>query len=132
VAFVSARPEARAIRVIPSVPVEPSSEPDAADVEARAYGRAHRAHFVDDAPARALAAWNDYLAVYPRGTFAPEARYNRALCLVRLGRFEAAARALRGFAHDSVDGYRREEAIRLLGWLEDRIRVGRSARGTEG
>src|SRR4029450_10730854 len=39
----------RSVRVIPSV--------DPAEAENSAYGRAHRAHFVDDAPAPALAAW---------------------------------------------------------------------------
>jgi len=85
--------------------------------EARAYGRAHRAHFVDDAPARALAAWSAYLAAFPRGTFAPEAAYNRAICLVRLGRRAEATRALRRFADGPPGGYRRDEARRLLDWL---------------
>src|SRR4051794_15465284 len=61
--------------------------------ERLAYERAHRDHFFGDAPAAALSAWDAYLSAYPRGTFAPEARYNRALCLVRLARFAAAADA---------------------------------------
>ena len=64
------------------------------DGERLAYERAHRDAFLRDAPVRALAAWDDYLAGYPRGTFAPEARYNRALCLVRLRAAPAAAEAL--------------------------------------
>jgi hypothetical protein len=114
----------RPVRVIP--PVVAVADADAApaqptsDAEAAAYGRAHRAHFVEDAPGRALAAWDDYLAVYPAGVFAPEASYNRALCLVRLGRFGAAARALRPFASDARDGYRRIEARLLLDWIRER------------
>jgi len=108
-----------------------SSEVGSTDVEAeaRAYGRAHRAHFVDDNPARALSAWDDYLGAYPRGIFAPEAHYNRALCLVRLGRLGEAARALRSLSGESRDGYRRTEARLLLDWVRDRIESDRQAAG---
>jgi TolA-binding protein len=106
-------------RAIPSAPA-PAAEDDAHtdDAEAAAYGRAHRAHFVDDLPGRALAAWDAYLASYPRGALAPEARFNRALCLVRLQRWNDAARALGHFARGR-DGYRRSEACTLLSWLRD-------------
>jgi TolA-binding protein len=85
--------------------------------ETRAYARAHQAHFADDAPARALDAWDAYLAAFPRGAFAPEAAYNRAICLVRLERRAEAARALRRIAAAPPGSYRREEALRLLDWL---------------
>jgi hypothetical protein len=116
-------------RVIPSaVPTsEPPSETPSDAAEARAYGRAHRVHFVVDAPARALAAWDAYLGAYPRGVFAPEARYNRALCLIRLERFAEAARALRPFAKGHLEGYRREEARMLLDWLQDHAEADRDA-----
>jgi hypothetical protein len=121
----------RPLRVIPFAAEESEAAPDRgsadADGEARAYGRAHRAHFVDDAPARALAAWDDYLEAYPLGVFAPEARYNRVLCLVRLGRFGEAARALRSFSRASADGYRRTEAGLLLDWLHDRLAAERAS-----
>ncbi|HZL20563.1 MAG TPA: hypothetical protein VFG23_22720 [Polyangia bacterium] len=114
----------RPVRVIPSAVAVADSDAaptqPTADAEAAAYGRAHRAHFVEDAPGRALAAWDDYLTAYPAGVFAPEARYNRALCLVRLGRFGAAAQALRPFASDGRDGYRRTEARLLLDWIHER------------
>ena len=87
------------------------------DAETRAYARAHQAHFADDAPARALDAWDAYLAAFPHGAFAPEAAYNRAICLVRLDRRAEAARALRRFADAPPGSYRREEALRLLDWL---------------
>jgi len=97
-------------------PAVPGPEEDAA--EAVAYARAHRAHFVDGAPARALDAWDAYLAAHPHGAFAPEARYNRAICLVHLGRLAEAARALRPFAAGDVGRrYRRQEAQVLLDWI---------------
>ena len=110
----------RPMRIIPKVRAEPLQTPVRLDGESRAYGRAHRAHFADDQPAVALAAWDAYLALYPRGTFAPEAHYNRALCLVRLGRFSEAARALRPFARGGFGDYRRQEATTLLDWIGDR------------
>ncbi len=87
------------------------------DAEMRTYARAHQAHFADGAPARALDAWDAYLAAFPHGVFAPEATYNRAICLVRLERREEAARALRRLAAAAPGSYRREEALRLLDWL---------------
>jgi hypothetical protein len=82
------------------------------------YAAAHRAHFVDRDPAAALRAWDTYLAVAPSGPFAPEARYNRALALVRLGRRAEARDALAPFAAGAFGGYRATEARALLGALE--------------
>jgi hypothetical protein len=95
----------------------PSSPSPTGEAETRAYARAHEAHFTRDAPAEALAAWNRYLAAYPNGAFVPDARYNRALCLLRLGRHTAAAQALRPFADGVFHGYRRLEAGALLDYL---------------
>ena len=78
------------------------------------YRRAHRAHFEQRRPAAALAAWEAYLRAAPGGRFAVEARYNRAMCLVRLGRSEAARKALAPFARGAFGGYRQEEARRLV------------------
>jgi len=113
----------RPARVIPAasaIDEPPPSTADSGDAESAAYARAHRAHFVDDAPARALAAWDAYLASYPAGALAPEAAYNRALCLARLGRFAEAAAALRPFARGRFGAYRREDATVLLDWLAAR------------
>lgn len=87
------------------------------DAEERAYQRAHRAHFVEQDAVRALAAWDDYLRQYAGGVLAPEARYNRALCLVHLGRWAAAASALRPFARGRLDGYRQRDACALLAFI---------------
>jgi hypothetical protein len=111
----------RPTRVVPARrPEDTPPSPDGVAGERRAYQHAHRDHFFGGAPTAALAAWDAYLASYPRGTFAPEARYNRALCLVRLGRFVAAADALRPFATNRAAGYRRHEACLLLRWLAER------------
>lgn len=78
------------------------------------YRAAHTAHFVDHDPARALAAWDAYLAAAPTGSFAPEAQYNRALSLVRLGRTAEARSALSPFASGAYGAYRQAEASALL------------------
>ena len=58
------------------------------------YKQAHHAHFAARDFASALAGWDRYLAVAPNGTFALEARFNRALALHRLGRRAEALEAL--------------------------------------
>ena len=99
----------------------PESSDAVEDPDLALYRAAHRAHFVTRDPRAALAAWDRYLAEHPQGTFALEARYNRALCLVRLGRSDAAERALLPFASGSVGGgYRRAEAQQLLDALRAR------------
>jgi hypothetical protein len=74
-------------------------------------------HFHGDDPARALAAWDRYLAVASqdiRGGFVLEARYNRAICLFRLGQREEARQALQPFADGRWGAYRRDDAQALL------------------
>jgi TolA-binding protein len=87
------------------------------------YRKAHRLHFVDHDYASALAAWDEYLRAVPRGPLVVEARYNRAIALVRLGRDAEARDALEPFAHGRVEGgYRQAEANALLDALETRDR----------
>jgi len=85
------------------------------------YRRAHELHFHGNDYAAALAAWDAYLAAEPAGRFSVEARYNRALCLIRLGRMQEARAALLPFAHDEVEpqGYRHDEATMLVDRLTD-------------
>jgi hypothetical protein len=93
--------------------------PDAAtDVEESLYADAHRAHFVARDPVAALRGWDAYLRAYPDGRFALEARYNRALTLVRLAQVTEARAALAPFADGSTGGYRRREAQALLDALD--------------
>lgn len=82
------------------------------------YRAAHRAHFIEQDWNRALSAWDGYLAAAPGGQLATEARYNRALCLVRLGRVGEARRALAAFA-DTPGAYRQKEASALIGVLPE-------------
>jgi hypothetical protein len=96
----------------------PPVAPPPDDPSAALFADAHRLHFVDKDPQRALAAWERYLAAAPRGRLAPEARYNHALALVRLGRRAEAAAELRPFADGLYGDYRRAEAAALLEALE--------------
>ena len=96
----------------------PSLSDPAAHAEEALYAVAHRAHFfARDAP-EALRAWDAYLAAYPHGRFAPEARYNRAITLIRLGRLAEARTALTPFADGRYGSYRQSEARELLEALD--------------
>lgn len=85
-----------------------------ADPQLEAYRAAHRTHFDSANPGAALAAWDRYLADFPAGSFATDARFNRALCLVRLGRPAEARAALTPFANAAPGNYRQAEASALL------------------
>jgi tetratricopeptide (TPR) repeat protein len=98
---------------------EPVAPEPAANPDLIRYREAHRLHFRERDFWAALRAWESYLSTYPEGTFAIEARYNRAICLVRLGRKDEAKRALAPFASGEVArGYRKTEASELLKALE--------------
>jgi hypothetical protein len=87
------------------------------------YRRAHRLHFVDHDYAASLTAWDAYLRSVPGGPLVVEARYNRALALVHLGRDAEARIALEPFALGRVEGgYRQAEARALLDALDARDR----------
>lgn len=105
-------PDVRDPAPAPSAAAAPA--PSASDPHAALFAEAHRIHFNDKDPARALAAWDRYLAAAPSGRFAPEARYNRAIALVRLGRRVEAQQELAVFANGMYGDYRRAEAKALL------------------
>lgn len=92
----------------------PTTTTSANDPHAALFADAHRIHFVEKDPARAIAAWDAYLSAAPQGRFAPEARYNRALALVRLGRHAEAKKELEAFSNGTFGEYRRAEARALL------------------
>ncbi len=99
-----------------SIPAPAALTPDAL------YSEAHQLHFVAGDKFAALRAWDAYLAAAPDGTFAPEAHYNRAVCLVALGRSDAALTALRAIAAGERMSYRSRDAARLVRALEERYR----------
>jgi hypothetical protein len=108
-------------------PIETINTPDPeADRDAGTlvlYKKAHRLHFQEQKWAEALDAWNDYLREQPNGALSVEARYNRALALLRLGRRDEARAALAPFARGEVaGGYRAAEAKSLLSALEGSAR----------
>jgi TolA-binding protein len=78
------------------------------------YEKAHQAHFVEKNYDKALTAWDSYLTNVSQGRFTVEARYNRALCLLRLGRIADARTALEPFAAGRYGNYRKSEANLLI------------------
>lgn len=109
--LLAAKPASPAISAVaPTAVVEPSlaAAPDL-------YRVAHQLHFHGADAAAAVAAWDKYLASEASGRFAVEARYNRAMALIRLRRYREAHIALDPFARGEVApaGYRQTEAKQL-------------------
>jgi hypothetical protein len=102
----------------PAAPAPPAAttppEPTAADPAEELYRAAHEAHFRGGNPSAAIVAWDKYLAAAPNGRFAIEARFNRAMALLRAGRKEEGLSALEPFAKGAFGGYRQKEAQRLI------------------
>ncbi len=88
--------------------------PSATDPELEGYRAAHRIHFDGADPAAALKAWEKYVADFPAASFATDARFNRALCLIRLDRHADARTALEPLANAPAGSYRQSEAASLL------------------
>lgn len=98
----------------PAAPAEPPPAQDAGPDPLQPFRAAQRLQFKDKNWAAALAAWDNYLRQTPHGALAPEARWNRAICLVRLERTAEARQALRPFAQGAEGGYRQAQALALL------------------
>jgi hypothetical protein len=122
-----AKPDAKEAQVRPATTetVEPAPTPSSSEAASAEedptlalYRRARHLHFVEQNPEAALAAWNAYLAADPRGPLAVDARYERALCLVRLGRKSEARPLLEPFAAGKYGSYRQNEARALLDALK--------------
>jgi hypothetical protein len=112
VAPVPAAPSA--VAPAPAAPSEVAQTPAGPPSDDAAYLRAHRLHFGGGDPAAALAAWDAYLQAFPDGRFAPEARYNRAIDLLKLRRYDEARLALQPFAGDAYGSYHRDDARAIL------------------
>jgi hypothetical protein len=94
--------------------------PGETEPQLEAYRNAHRTHFDSGDARKALASWDRYLADFPSGAFVDDARFNRALCLIRLGRLAEAETALAPFAQSPQGTYRQAEAASLLKGLSAR------------
>lgn len=107
----------------PPTPPAPPKQTETVAGVSPLYRKAHELYFHDADYDKALVAWDDYLAKEPNGQFAVEARYNRALCLIHLSRFQDAHDALLPFANGEVApaGYRQDEAKRLETKLQIRL-----------
>jgi hypothetical protein len=111
-------PERLAPAPAPAPPVMTlAPAPDTESADLALFRRAQRLHLNRDP--KALGAWDDYLRVAGSGPLTPEARYNRALCLVRLGRKAEAKAALAPFANGAYGTYRRTEAQALISALDE-------------
>lgn len=105
-------------RVASASPPSPPPKAAAAEpAELALFRRAQALHNAHDT--RAIAAWDAFLRVASASVLAPEARYNRALGLVRASRFDEARRALKPFAAGAYGAYRKEEAQALLARLPE-------------
>jgi hypothetical protein len=79
------------------------------------YRSAYQLHHHGGSPTATLTAWDAYLAAEPEGRFVIDARYSRALILIKLQRYADARVALLPFARGDVEaGYRQAEATKLL------------------
>jgi tetratricopeptide (TPR) repeat protein len=94
--------------------VRHASDSAATERDLQLYAAAHRLHFQSNDSFAALKAWSEYLTQVPNGRFVVEARYNRAICLVRLGRKREALDALQPFVSGAYGNYRRTEASALM------------------
>ena len=108
----AAAPASRSPRLRPS-----SSRGLAGSTELDTYERAHRMHFHESSPRATLRGWNEYIARFPQGRFLPEAQFNRAICLVRLGDIERAREVLLRLTAAGGSDHPKEQAEKLLARL---------------
>jgi TolA-binding protein len=94
-------------------PTQPPSEPEIA-----AFRAANDLDLKQRNLAGALSAYRLYARDYPTGRFVPEARYNAAIILVKLGKRDEARRELTPFASGKYGAHRQARAAKLLEALE--------------
>ena len=104
--------EPAAVPTAPPPSAAPAKPKAAESAELALFRRAQALHLAHDA--KAIEAWDAYLRVAGTSPLAPEARYNRALGLVRAKRLSEAREALQPFAEGRYGRYRMEEAGALL------------------
>jgi hypothetical protein len=112
--FVAATPTPSAA---PQAATAPPVPPEPSDPQLLVYREAHEAQFARGNCAEAVRGYDAYLAAAPAGALVPEARFHRAVCLVRLGRGAEARQALAPFAEGAYGKYRQEDARKLLDLL---------------
>jgi hypothetical protein len=95
-----------------------SQAPSDPHLQERLFRAANQAQFVARNPQSALDRWDAYLRLAPEGRYALEANYNRAICLVRLGKHAEAIVELAPFADGVHGSYRQREARRLIDAME--------------
>lgn len=119
----SVRPDGRgsAGTLETELPLPTAAEPDTPalaalpeDPELVAFAAAYRQTFDVGPDGVALARWQDYLTRWPDGRFAPEATWNAAYCLRRLGRGDEAEPLLRRIAGGTLGPAHVADAERLL------------------
>jgi hypothetical protein len=81
------------------------------------YERAHALHFGGGTPLAALRGWRSYLNEYPSGALSAEARFNEAVCLLKLGRAAEARPLLKALAAGPVAPSVQSQAREVLAGL---------------
>lgn len=97
---------------------EEPKEPEEDHTALLTYRGAHRAQFASGDCSEAIVGYAQYLDMAPSGPFAVDARYNRGVCLIRLGRHGEARIALEPFAQGKYGDYRRAQSEQLLEALD--------------
>jgi len=92
----------------------PAKQPKTEVSDLDLYGRAHEAHFHENNFRKALRLWMEYADRYPQGRFLPEAQFNRAVCLLRMGDRQAARRVLAKLVKSPTPDHPKDDAERLL------------------
>jgi len=96
--------------------IKPAAPDDSEHRALRAYREAERLQFDEKDYTRALDAWDRYIPLAGKSPLLVDAKWQRALCLVRLGRPEA-RQALEPFANGELGAYRQNEARTILDTL---------------
>lgn len=103
----------------PTAPAADVPLPPALEAEIQAFRKADDLYRrVGDLRA-AVSAYQQYVRSYPAGRFVPEAKYNSALALLKLGRAMEARTLLTPFAEGAYGSYRQGAARKLLDALDE-------------